>query len=47
MANTEQKQHEQNKALFAEPGKRYCQRCGNLLKSTDAYLCASCEAKDV
>lgn len=42
-----QKQSDAYKTLFAKPGKRYCERCGNLLKSTDAYLCARCEVEEV
>ena len=41
-----QEQHNRNEELFAAKGKRYCERCGALLKRNDAYLCSMCEAND-
>ena len=41
-----QEQHNRNEGLFAEKGKRYCERCGALLKKSDAYLCSVCEVQD-
>ena len=48
---TEQDGHEaqaaQQEAIFADEGKRYCERCGAELREGEEYLCKNCDLAGV